>query len=127
MGTGYIGGAGHHHSISENVPALKQSYPYNNGYFGEKGQGRSHTRNIVSADPVASAKEFFDKAAYGGISIPMANGRGTTGKMSDGSIISYRKTSHSDGTPVVEINITKSTDTGGLKTQKIHFMKETAK
>ena len=44
--------------------------------------------------------------------------------MSDGSRISFRKKSTSDGTPVVEINITKSTHTGGVKYQKIHFIKE---
>ena len=125
MGTGYIGGAGHHHSISENLPELKKTYPYSNGYFGTKGQGRSHTRNISSDDPGATAKDFYDKAAYGGISSPMSNGRGVVGKMADGTIISYRTTSKSDGTPVVEINITKSTDNGGLMTQKIHFIKET--
>lgn len=44
--------------------------------------------------------------------------------MSDGSRISFRKKSTSDGTPVVEINITKSTHTGGVKYQKIYFIKE---
>ena len=34
-----------------------------------------------------------------------------------------RTFSHSDGTPVVEINITNSTSTGGVKQQKIHFVK----
>lgn len=32
--------------------------------------------------------------------------------------------SHSDGTPVVDVNIERSTHTGGIKKQKIHFIKE---
>jgi hypothetical protein len=41
--------------------------------------------------------------------------------MADGTIISYRQVSKSDGTSVVEINIRYSTNAGGLKYQKIHF------
>jgi hypothetical protein len=43
--------------------------------------------------------------------------------MADGSIITMRPVSFSpDGSPVVEINISGSTHTGGLKQQKIHFV-----
>lgn len=42
-------------------------------------------------------------------------------KLADGTIISYRQVSKSDGTSVVEINIRYSTNAGGLKYQKIHF------
>ena len=44
--------------------------------------------------------------------------------MADGSIITWREKSHSDGTSVVEINISGSSHTGGIKKQKIHFVKE---
>lgn len=44
--------------------------------------------------------------------------------MSDGTIITWRVISNSDGTPVVEINIKGSSHTGGLKKQKIHFVEE---
>lgn len=43
--------------------------------------------------------------------------------MHDGTDITFRTTSHSDGTPVVEINIIRSTSSGGVRRQKIHFMK----
>lgn len=125
MGTGgYIGGADAHHSFGQNVPTLSKTYPYKDGVFGEKGQGRGHTRNISSDNPAETAKDFFDKAAYGGIPKEMDNGKGTMGKMKDGTIISYRETSSSDGTPVVEINIRGSKEPGGIKSQKIHFVKE---
>ena len=44
--------------------------------------------------------------------------------MADGTVITMRTTSHSDGTPVVEINIAKSKHSGGIKQQKIHFILE---
>lgn len=119
----YKGGAAYHHSLSENVSNLKANYPYSNGYFGEKGQGRTFTRNISSDDPVATAKDFFDKAAYGGVVQQMSNGKGEIVKMKDGTIITHREISSSDGTPAVEINIASSTDPAGIKMQKIHFVK----
>ena len=43
-------------------------YNYHNGLFGDRGQGGSSMiRNIVSDDPQATAKDFFDRLTYGGI------------------------------------------------------------
>lgn len=123
MGHGYKGDTGHHHSISENIPTLKKEYKYQNGYFGDPGQGRNFVRNIKSNDPVKAAKDFYDKAAHGGIEKQMSNGKGVYTKMKDGSILSLRVVSTSDGSPAVEINIKQSTDHGDLKYQKIHFVK----
>ncbi len=53
----------------------------------------------------------------------MNNGKGVYTKMKDGSILSYRQISTSDGSPAVEINIRGSTDHGTVKYQKIHFVK----
>ena len=53
----------------------------------------------------------------------MNNGKGVYTKMKDGSILSYREVSSSDGSPAVEINIKQSTDHGDIKYQKIHFVK----
>ena len=54
----------------------------------------------------------------------MSNGKGTIAKLADGTIVSYRKVSSSDGTPAVDINIKKSKETGGVKQQKMYFVKE---
>lgn len=54
----------------------------------------------------------------------MSNGKGTIAKLADGTIVSYRKVSSSDGTPAVDINIKNSKESGGVKQQKIHFVKE---
>ena len=54
----------------------------------------------------------------------MSNGKGTIAKLADGTIVSYRKVSSSDVTSAVDINIKKSKESGGVKQQKIHFVKE---
>ncbi len=131
MGTSYKGNAPTFRSIGENVATLKDNYLFSDGYLGKKGasSSNSHVRNITSADPNATAKNFYDKAAYGGIENDIYNKKtgaiiGHKTNLADGSIISWRSISSSDGSPVVEINIEKSTSNGGVKQQKIHFVKE---
>ena len=130
MGTCYKGGADHYHSISENLPALKSKYHYENGYFGTKGDSSSNSRvrHITSEDPVQTAKEFYDRVTYGGIETPIydkkSNYIGKKTSLEDGSVITWRNVSSSDGTPAVDINIEKSSNSGGIKQQKIHFEKE---
>ncbi|MDO5307898.1 MAG: hypothetical protein Q4G03_00155 [Planctomycetia bacterium] len=43
-------------------------------------------------------------------------------EMADGTYITWRKTSTSDGSPAVDINIVDGADVGGIKYQKIHFV-----
>ncbi len=123
MGLGFKGDTGHHHSILENMPTITTKYKYHNGYFGDKGKGRDYVRNISCDNPVKVAKEFYDKAAHGGIERQMDNGKGVYTKMRDGSILSYREVSSSDGSPAVEININNSMNHGDIRYQKIHFVK----
>lgn len=123
MGHGYKGDTGHHHTITENLDSLTSKYDYINGYFGEQGRGRSFVRNIESNDPTSTAKDFYDTASHGGIEETMNNGKGYVTKMKDGSILSYREVSSSDGSSTVEINIRQSDDHGNIKYQKIHFVK----
>ncbi len=123
MGHGYKGNTGHHHSLIENLPALTASYEYHDGYFGDKGISSGVVRNIESDDPVKTAKDFYDKAAHGGLEFEMNNGKGVFTKMQDGTILSFREVSSSDGSPAVDINIKKSTNHGSVKQQKIHFVK----
>lgn len=129
MGTSYKGGADHYHSISENIPALKGEYPYHDGYFGTKGDSstNSRIRHIQSPNPKETAKEFYDKLTHGGVEEPIYDKKtgieiGKKTYLSDGSIISWRNVSHSDGTPAVDINIERSSDSGGIKQQRIHFV-----
>ena len=124
MGHGYKGDTGHHHTIAENITdSVKSDYGFKDGYFGVPGQGRDFVRNIVSDNPSETAKTFYDKMAHGGKESEMSNGKGYVTKMKDGTIVSYREVSSSDGSPAVEINIRKSDAHGDIKYQKIHFVK----
>lgn len=126
MGTGFKGGSSHFHSIGENVPALRSRFDLNEntGYFGSPGRSSDKSiRNIGADDAVTVAMEFYDTAAYGGVEKNLPNGKGVYTEMRDGSVLTFRVASSSDGSPAVSINISSnSTDNGGIKTQKIHFV-----
>ena len=99
-------------------------YDYYDGRFGEKSpHGGASTRNISAEDNLAAAVDFYDRIAFGGKETIVNDNLRIT-RMADGSIVTMRKVSHSDRTPVVDINIERSTHTGGIRKQKIHFVKE---
>ena len=125
MGTGYYkGNTAHYHSIGQNVMVTTKSYPMQNGYFGVNSPSTGNrTRNIISADNLATAEDFYSKIANGGLEKEYKHGALRITRMHDGTVITMRTVSHSDGTPVVEINISSSRSTGGVKQQKIHFVK----
>lgn len=128
MGTSYKGGATHYHTIAENILLVASVYKYKNGLFGERGQGgTSEIRIIVSEDPKATAKDFYDRFTYGGIEKNLYYKDGTLkGKratLADGSTMNWRKVSSSaDKSPAVDIDVERSNDHGDLVTQKIHFI-----
>ena len=122
MGTGYKGGTKYFRSVGQNIMPTSTKYEYNNGYFGKNSPSTGNkTRNISSDDPVATATDFCNRIANGGKENTYDGGKRKITQMADGTIITWRVISHSDGTPVVEINIKGSSHTGGLKKQKIHF------
>ena len=123
MGVSYKGGAPSYHGISDNISNAANSFKYQNGYFGEQGK-INRVRVIYDADPISVGKEFYDKIAFGGIEKNLSNGKGKITYMADGSIITFRPTTKSDNYPGVDINISKSKKSGGIKQQKIHFGKE---
>ena len=71
----------------------------------------------------STARDFYDRLAFGGIEEEINSNTWVT-RMADGTVITFRITSHSDGTPAVNINVDRSSQTGSLKTHKIHFVKE---
>ena len=123
MGTGLKGNASYYRSVGQNILSTSSKYDYREGYFGRKSpHGGSYTRNIASSDNLGAATDFYNRLAYGGKEkVHSENMRITT--MADGTVITMRKRSTSDGTPVVDINIEKSRGSGGVKSQKIHFVK----
>ena len=65
----------------------------------------NETRNIFSDNFLATATDFYDRIANGGIEHTYDGGSRKITQMADGTIITWRNTSNSDGSPVVEINI----------------------
>lgn len=125
MGTAYKGNATYYRSIGQNILPTSSKYEYHNGRFGVSSPSTgNYTRNIRSSDPIKAAKDFYDTITYGGLEKMYENGKRKITYMADGSIVTWRVVSGSDGSPVVEINIRNSSHTGGLKKQKIHFMEE---
>ena len=125
MGTTYKGNAAYYRSVGQNILPTASKYPYRNGRFGVNSPSTGNkTRNIASADPLGTAKDFYDRIAYGGVENIYANGDRRITQMADGTIITWRRVSTSDGGPVVEINISSSSHTGGIKKQKIHFVED---
>lgn len=90
--------------------------PNESGYFGEKGESSSNkVRNIKGGNE--AAKRFFDEKTQGFKVEKDLGGGKVLRTMEDGTVITYRPKSHSDGTPAVDIN------RGNMyKTQKIHFV-----
>lgn len=122
MGTCFKGGASYYRSIGQNVLIASKSYQYSNGYFGNNStHGNIHTRNITSEDTISVANDFYKKISYGGVE-QVVNSNLSITRMHDGTVITKRIISHSDGTPVVDINIKGSSHSGGIKQQKIHFV-----
>ena len=98
---------------TSNTPKFKAG---DNGYFGNIGQsGSNKVRNMTGGNK--TAQEFFDDITKGFKSEKdLGNGKKLR-IMEDGTTVTYRPVSHSDGTPTVDIN-------GGstYKQQKIHFI-----
>lgn len=120
----YKGGAEHYHSITENLAALKDKYEYEDGYFGEQSPGHNADKRIIASNnPLMTAEDFYDTGAHGGIERMLDNGKGVRTDMADGTTFTFREVSGSpDRSPAVSISIRRSTNTGGVKTQKIHFV-----
>lgn len=104
MGTSdYKGGASYHHEVSENISRTGATYGYNNGFFGIGARKQSDkVRRIESSNPESAAKDFYNKIGYGGIESNIPKGKKV--EMEDGTIITWRNVSSSDGSPAVDIN-----------------------
>ena len=125
MGTVYKGNSAYYRSVGQNILPTASKYKYRNGRFGDSSPSTGNkTRSISSSEPLKTAKDFYDKIAYGGLEKTYDGGNRKITQMADGTIITWRRISRSDGSPVVEINISSSSHTGGLKKQKIHFVEE---
>ncbi len=131
MGVSYKGGTFTYHSLDDNQAVLLKKFShFQDGYFGEQNNRNEAVRNYTSDDPLKTGKEFYDTAANGGKEEPIYDKKtgkviGRKTEMKDGTIIVFREKSSSDGSPVIEIFISKrDVDKNGksiIKEQKIHF------
>jgi hypothetical protein len=109
----------------ENERIVTKRFPLSPaGYFGTRGKSKDNSvRNIISVDPLETAKSFFRVLGEGGRVFSMPNGRGEIRLFEGGSLVSIREVSSSDGSPSVEVNV-KFKESHIAKNQKIHFTKK---
>ena len=109
--------------LLNNVDGMLRLYPINNGLFGVQGLSRDPSiRNIVSDAPLETATDFYLRISSGGVEQPLLGGNGVRTTLVDGSVITFRKVSTSDGSPAISINVRRSTGSGEIRSQKIHFV-----
>lgn len=119
---GYKDGASSFHGVCDNLDMLAGAFPLREGYFGRATRpNNSRVRIIESESPLETAREFYTSISYGGIEESLPGSAGVRSTMADGTIITFREASCSDGSPAIDINVKESVDTGGIKRQKIHF------
>jgi hypothetical protein len=117
----YVGRKQQYRSLEDNLASALSAYPLTDGFFGEKGKSRG-VREIRSRNHEATAKDFFNRIAKGGIlDLRTAQGAVLT-RMKDGSVVSYRKITSSVNSPAVEIRFRKADSKCEIKDQKIHFV-----
>lgn len=121
----YKGGSSTYRKFSENYDNIEKNYNVENGYIGNKGKSsKSRNREIEADDPIKASQELYDTLSYGGIETKLPKNKGDKTTMKDGTVIVRREITSTPNSPAVEINITKSTEKGKLKSQKIHFTKK---
>lgn len=134
MGKGIHGGfkntigRGEKHSLVDNLPNVEKRFALTvDGFFGKPSERKnSKSRIVESPAPVETAYDFFNRLTKGYDIIRVVPQRNKKAKMSiaymkDKSHVAIRKTSSSDGSPVVEIWVSSP---GRVKDQKIHFVKK---
>lgn len=118
-GGGFAGGsASSPQAFGRNVSEILRSFSVNQqGLFGVAGRGRS--RRLYSDDPSATARLFYDTLGRGG-QVRRID-RGYIRTFDDGTHITYRPVSRSDGSPAIQISV-QNPRSPLARYQKIHFM-----
>lgn len=122
MGVRLKGEAPRARCLKENIQVIvkESNFKLDGNHFGVRNKRSSRAYAIECDDPVQEAQKFYDKIGYGGQF--MERGNENRVQLLDGTIINFRVKSKSGG-PVVDINVQYSTDTCGIKTHKLHFIK----
>lgn len=116
------GGAKRGRSLAENLSQTIREFPISGeGLFGTPGNN-SGVRHITSQDPVSTSIRFFGLLTEGGDVLTHVPGKIVVKRTSDDAFITWRPVSSSDGTPAVDINVSKVVH-GFVHSHKIHFEK----
>ena len=118
----HTSGARRGRTLLDNVLQTTREFPLTvDGLFGNAGNN-SGVRHIESRDPIATSHKFYGLLTDGGETLRQTTTM-TIKKMSDGAIVTWRLVSSSDGSPAVDINMSRVVG-GVVRTHKIHFIKE---
>lgn len=108
--------------LDSNFRALENRFgSHSSGRYGTPGAS-GNVRHISSKDPQATAKEFFDIASRGGKTTEIKPGVFRT-TFKNGTYITYRKTSKSDGSPAITIKPGEQSQ-HSIRPHKIHFVED---
>ena len=127
MGGGRGGGYGSHASagrLRDALDRLTRRFPTaTSGYFGQPSP-TGDARIVVSTNPTDSSRTFFNLASSGADRVTVSPGGGTAiAQYGKDSFVTWRITSHSDGSPAVDFNLSIQ-HLGIRPVQRIHFMME---
>ena len=107
-------------NIDDNVSKMTGKFaPNEYGNFGRPGK---NTRVIDCDDPISESESFYNQIGRGGKISVLPHGNGTTTRLDDGTIITYRVITTTTDSPAVQINV-KFVETR-INDQKIHFIKD---
>ena len=105
-------------TIDKNAELVRDKYELNDeGYFGETTKTKAQI--FRTKTPIDDSYDFYNKLGQGGKIENLNNGHGTKTTLSDGTIITHRVVTSTEGSPAVDIHIYSPSF---VKTQKIHFI-----
>lgn len=118
----HTSGAERGRTLLDNIPKTTQAFPLTpDGLFGTLGYN-SGIRHIASVDPVATSTRFYGLLSEGGEVLRQSE-KIVVKRMGDDAFVTWRLVSSSDGSPAVDINMSRVVG-GIVRTHKIHFTKE---
>ena len=109
-------------NIDDNAAKMAGKFaPNEHGNFGRPGK---NSRIIECDDPVSESASFYEQIGKGGEISKLPRGNGTSTRLDDGSIITYRVITSTVDSPAVQINVRKVESNVKINDQKIHFIKD---
>ena len=108
-------------NINENADKASETQSISHAHFGKKNKNNSGTYVIESDNPIEDAEKLYNILSQGGSEVELPRKNGVYTILSDGTVITFRKTSKS-GPPAIDINTKNTSGEAQIKTHKIHFI-----